>query len=323
MVNELVKLYGGTIAWRSDLHKGTQFTILLPVFNNQFAPSINRGSTSPVHMPEYTADVNEELIEGEATSENHPDTILVVEDNADLRNFIAASLRGQFTILTAKDGQEGVAVAADHIPDLIISDVMMPLMDGIALTESIKADERTNHVPVILLTAKADLASRLEGLHTGVDDYLSKPFSTEELRARVTNLIEQRKKLAAKYRAAALQPAPSGETSLDDKFVLRARMVVEANIDNSAFGVEMMADEMSLSRTQLFRKLKAISGLSPNEFINDIRLQRAADLIRAKADTLTQISYSVGYSEQSYFAKRFRKKFGVTPSEYQTTQASD
>jgi AraC-like DNA-binding protein len=194
---------------------------------------------------------------------------------------------------------------------------MMQVMDGIILTEKIKADERTCHIPVVLLTAKADTASKIEGLLTGADDFLSKPFSVEELRTRVFNLIALRKKLAAKYSTGySASIAAAKEPSLDDKFLARARQIVLDNIGDSAFGVEKMADDIHLSRTQLFRKLKAIAGISPNEFINEIRLQRAAELILSKADTLTQISYSVGFNEQSYFAKRFRKKFGVAPSEY-------
>ena len=194
---------------------------------------------------------------------------------------------------------------------------MMPELDGLRFAQKIKSDERTCHIPVILLTAKADLESRLEGLETGADDYISKPFSTTELRVRIKNLIEQRKKLALKYRARLNAPNPVNyEPSLDEKFLQKAKAIVEKNIGDASFGVEQMADEIHLSRAQLFRKLKAITGISPNEFINDIRLEKAAVLIQAKADILTQISYSVGYNEQSYFAKRFRKKFGVSPREY-------
>jgi YesN/AraC family two-component response regulator len=194
---------------------------------------------------------------------------------------------------------------------------MMPELDGLRFAEKIKCDERTCHIPVILLTAKADLESRLEGLKTGADDYLSKPFSIEELRTRTGNLIDQRKRLAQKYRAALNDPVkPNHEPSLDEKFLQKAKAIVESNLGDPSFGVERMAEEIHLSRAQLFRKLKAITGISPNEFINDIRLEKAAALIKAKADILTQIGYSVGYNEQSYFAKRFRKKFGVSPREY-------
>ncbi len=241
----------------------------------------------------------------------------MVEDNNDLSNFISINLSDSYLILTAKNGEEGLAIAVNSLPSLIISDVMMPQLDGFHFAQKLKSDERTCHIPVILLTAKADLESRLEGLETGADDYLSKPFSTAELRARIKNLIEQRKRLASYYRANlnTLRPSSHG-ASLDEKFLQKVKEIVEKNIGNTSFGVEQMAAEVNLSRAQLFRKLKAITGLSPNEFINDIRLEKAAALIRAKADILTQIGYSVGYNEQSYFAKRFRKKFGVSPKEF-------
>jgi len=326
LVKELLKLSGGQIELLSALNKGTTIKIILPVSKDRIpavavfrdkdinsAAIMGRFNVPAKHLSH--ASIVDELDLDEQTE--HEDTILIIEDNDDLRNFIASALRGRFTTVTARNGDEGFAIAVEQIPDLIISDVMMTVMAGIILTEKIKADERTCHIPVVLLTAKADTASKIEGLLTGADDFLSKPFSTEELRTRVLNLITQRKKLAARYSAGYSFPiAASKEPSLDDKFLARARQIVLDNIGDSSFGVEKMADEIHLSRTQLFRKLKAISGISPNEFINEIRLQKAAELILTKADTLTQISYSVGFNEQSYFAKRFRKKFGVAPGEY-------
>jgi YesN/AraC family two-component response regulator len=253
------------------------------------------------------------------------DSILIVEDNPDLRSFIGGYFQHQFIILNASDGEEGLAIATNKIPTLVISDVMMPKMNGIQLASKLKGDERTSHIPIILLTAKTDGESRIEGLKTGVDDYLAKPFSAEELGVRVNNLIEQRKKLAKKYSNSAniIPEPPPLEASIDDKFMMRAKKVVDASIGDASFGVEKFAEEMHLSRAQLFRKIKALRGISPTEFITNIRLQKAADLIRAKADTLTQISYSVGFNEQSYFAKRFRKKFGVSPSEYGNSSLKD
>ncbi len=244
--------------------------------------------------------------------------ILIVEDNVDLQNYLASILSKQYSVSIAKDGVEGLESACDQIPDLIISDVMMPRMNGIDLLEKIKNNERTSHIPIILLTAKADLESRLKGLKIGADDYLAKPFVVEELFIRIANLLSLRKKLAAKYLGSLSQNSTkvATEPSLDEKFLQKAKMVVERNISDSLFSVESLAEEMHLSRAQLFRKLKAISGLPPNEFINDIRLLRAAEMIKGKVDTLTQISYSVGFNEPSYFAKRFKKKFGMTPREF-------
>jgi signal transduction histidine kinase/DNA-binding response OmpR family regulator len=333
LVKELVNLYQGTIQLTSVLHEGTTLRITLPQTKERlpvfavFMEEISAAgslATKPAAdlLPRHHDEINEEAaLEREGM---HEDTVLIVEDNDDLRNYIASTLQGEFVTLTAKDGIEGYALAVERIPDLVISDVMMPNLDGMGLTEKLKADERTSHIPVVLLTAKADRGSKIEGLQTGADDYLSKPFSSEELRIRIANLIEQRKKLAIIYRAGySVAAAPPKEPSLNDKFLMKAKQLVEDNIADPGFGVEKMAEDMHLSRAQLFRKLKAIAGLSPNEFINEIRLQKAAHLILSKADTLTQIGYAVGFNEQSYFAKRFRKKFGVAPSEYSKKNAPE
>ena len=323
LVHELVKLYGGRISLESNINVGTAFFVTLPITENRFPPS---SFSERVQDDDTTRTLQSEIITQEApragegdveVSMQKEDVILIIEDSDDLRNFISGNLSDLFHTEVAKNGEEGLEMAINHLPSLIISDVMMPELDGFRFVQKIKSDERTCHIPVILLTAKADLESRLEGLETGADDYISKPFSTTELRVRIKNLIEQRKKLALKYRARLNAPNPvSYEPSLDEKFVQKAKAIVEKNMGDPSFGVEQMADEIHLSRAQLFRKLKAITGISPNEFINDIRLEKAAVLIQAKADILTQISYSVGYNEQSYFAKRFRKKFGVSPREY-------
>jgi signal transduction histidine kinase/DNA-binding response OmpR family regulator len=326
LVHELVKLCGGSIELHSVVDTGTTISVKLPI-NQDRHFSQTSVDDEAIFKDDISADFliheiqmeeEEEESKSREIETSHPESILVVEDNTDLRNFILSILSDHYTTIAARDGEEGFAIAAEQMPDLIVSDVMMPKLDGLELTQKIKTDERTSHIPIVLLTAKADHASRMDGFKTGADDYVAKPFAIDEFLVRVANLIDQRKKLAFKYMkglSASIAVAPH-TPSLDEKFLQRAKQIVQTNIGNSGFGVEQMAHEILLSRAQLFRKLKAITGLSPNEFINDIRLQTAADLIRAKADTLTQISYSVGYSEQSYFAKRFRKKFGVSPSEY-------
>lgn len=314
LVNELVKLHRGEINLTSQVNQGTTIFIVLPL--GKEANVENVPEMQPlISLPELSETTTEQ-------EELQSETILIVEDNPELRTFIASCFKSQYNIYTACDGEEGLMLAIAHIPDLIISDVMMPKIDGIALSNLIRSDERTSHIPLILLTAKVDMGSRMEGLRTGADDYLSKPFSTEELQVRVANLIEQRKRLVAKFRQdIAVAISQPKELTLDERFIQRAREIVEASIGDTGLGVEKLADEMHLSRTQLFRKFKALIDTPPSEFINDIRLKRAAELIEAKADTLAQISYSVGFNEQSYFAKRFRKKYGVSPSEYAESHA--
>ena len=325
LVQELVKVYGGRISMKSEINKGTAITITLPIAEAKFAVSALE-KTNHEHISTHRTEIvpldirdnSEAYVDVKAI---HDDVVLIVDDNEDIRNFISATLGKHFQTITAKNGEEGLAVAIQCIPSLIITDIMMPRMDGFDFARAIKLDERTCHIPIVLLTAKADLESRITGLQTGADDYLAKPFSSTELNVRVTNLIEQRKKLAIKYRTDLNAPSPANHApSLDEKFLQRSKNIVEENLGNPSFGVEQMAKEICLSRAQLFRKLKALTGLSPNEFINDIRLRKAAALILAKTDTVSQIGYAVGYNEQSYFAKRFRKKFGVAPSEYGAKQ---
>lgn len=321
---ELVKLHNGSISLQSEIGKGSVFAIRVPVSREAFdAGQIVEPALSGYTLPALPAvspssEQNERKPhEPKSRGAAQRETVLIVEDNAELRDYMASLLENDYIIYKAPDGAEALACARKVLPSLIISDLMMPRMDGIELTASIKSDERTSHIPVILLTAKSGRESRIDGLKTGADDYLTKPFSVEELTVRVANLIELRRKLAERYRERIRVHVTSAEEmSLDDKFLMKAKEIVEANMEDVLFSVEKMAEEMSLSRTQLLRKLKALTGLAPNDFIRDLRLQKAAEMIRQKADTITQIGYAVGFNDQSYFSKSFKKEFGETPTEY-------
>ncbi|MBS1506474.1 MAG: response regulator [Bacteroidetes bacterium] len=325
LVKELVDLYKGRIHLESQLGEGTSIQVTLPISNEALAHAhFVEGETKVPNTASLPTEMDHAIAEPEEPVDTtDKPTVLIVEDHKELRRYIGSVIHANYSILEATDGEEAWTLAMDKVPDLIISDVMMPRMSGIELCGRIKTDERTSHIPVLLLTAKADFESRMTGLKTGADDYLAKPFSTEELQVRTSNLLEQRRKLAEKYRQqiSAVRVLPvhiesNGELSIDEKFLNKARELVYANLDNTLFGVEAFAAGTNLSRAQLFRKLKAIVGISPNEFINEIRLQRASEMIKAKTDTLSQIAYAVGFNDQSYFAKRFKKKFGVSPSDY-------
>ena len=326
LVKELIKLYHGTISLQSEPGQGTSLTALIPVSKEAFDASVVVDD-GDVRSPFYIGHQTVDLDGNHATSPSllhNKDSILVIEDNNDLREFMAATLQNNnYAVLSASDGEEALQLALKYVPSLVLSDLMMPRMDGMAFTKKIKDDERTSHIPVILLTAKNEPQSRIEGLRTGADDYLTKPFSPDELLVRIDNLISQRKKLALKFRERILvSPTPAPEASLDDKFLDKARTIVDAYLGDYTFTVEQMAEEMNLSRTQLFRKLKALTGLSPNDFIKDIRLKRAAEMIRLKVDIITQIGYAVGFNDQSYFTKCFKKQFGVTPTEFSMMTAT-
>jgi DNA-binding response OmpR family regulator len=245
------------------------------------------------------------------------ETILLVEDNADLRYYIRTNLPSNFRIIEADNGEKGIELALDEIPDLIITDIMMPKADGIELCRKLKTDEKTSHIPIIILTSKSKTDSRLEGLSTGADDYIQKPFDINELLARVMNLIENRKKLREKFSSQILlKPKDILVQSGDDKFLNKVLASAEDHISDVQFSVDGFAREVGMSTAQLYRKLNAVTGYTPNDFMRHMRLQRAADLMDRKAGNVAEVAYQVGFNNLSYFAKCFRDKFGKSPSEY-------
>ena len=211
----------------------------------------------------------------------------------------------------------GLKKSLDKFPDLIISDVMMPVMDGFELCRKLKSDERTSHIPVILLTAKADIDSKVEGLEFGADDYVTKPFDVKELHARAKNLIEQRKILREKFsRMIEVQPGEIAASSMDEQFFRRLLDVFEDHVAQSDFSTEDFAREVGMSRTNLHLKLKALTNQPTHEFLRTLRLKRAAQLLKKSAGNVTEIAYAVGFNNPSYFSKIFRRQFGQTPSEF-------
>jgi len=220
-------------------------------------------------------------------------------------------------VLEARNGQEGLKLAIRHVPDLVISDVMMPKMDGLELCQRLKTEECTSHIPLILLTANANVESKLAGLQTGADDYLTKPFHAEELIVRVSNLIQQRKKLRERYsRELTLQPAAIAVSTVDEKFLEKVLKIMEVNVSNDAFDVEAFGREIGMSRMQLHRKFKALTDQSPGEFIRSYRLKRAAMLLSKNYGNISEVAFSVGFSSLTYFTKCFKDQYGQTPSDY-------
>jgi YesN/AraC family two-component response regulator len=246
---------------------------------------------------------------------------LVVEDNADVREFIKDSLGNAFQIEEAANGEQGVRKAEQIIPDLIISDIMMPKMDGNELTRTLKNDEKTSHIPIILLTAKSEQESKLEGLETGADDYLTKPFDTKELQVRINNLINIRRKLQHKYSSVDFVPVESKKetekklTNLEEKFMNKVMEVIEQHISEEEFSIEQFGKEVGMSRVQLHRKLKALSGKSASNYLRSVRLNKAKMMIAEQKGNISEIAYSVGFSSPQYFTRCFKEEFGFTPSD--------
>ncbi len=243
--------------------------------------------------------------------------VLIVEDNADLRKYISENLLDYYQIQVAENGKEGFAEAIESIPDLVVSDLMMPELDGMEMCRMLKEDEGTSHIPVIMLTAKANRESKMEGLDLGADDYIIKPFDSEELKIRIKNLIDKGKKLREKYRKEFLtDPADKIFPELDDEFLARIKACTKKNLEDPDFNVERLSEEMGLSRTQVYRKLRALTGHTPYEFIRNLRLNAAARMFLKGQKNITSVLYMVGFSTPSHFTQCFRDLYGLNPSEY-------
>jgi YesN/AraC family two-component response regulator len=244
-------------------------------------------------------------------------SLLIVEDNSDVRNYIKSNLGNDYKILEAIDGEDGWNKSVDETPDLIISDVMMPKMDGFKLCDKLKTDERTSHIPIILLTAKATSEDKIEGFETGADDYIMKPFEPKELEARIKNLIEQRKRIHEHFRKQGIIELDQPKiTSLDKKFLQRAFEIISKNLPDSSFSVEAFAENLAVSRSLLYKKIVALTGESPSELIKRIRLTKSADLINKKFGNVSEVALEVGFDNPAYFSECFKKQFGVSPSQY-------
>ena len=323
LVKELVELHRGNVSVQSNLGV-TSFEVQLPLNEDYLTEEekVDPKQTDSVIQPLTNTGSN--ISTTVIIDEEAPDLInegklivLIVEDNQDLRSFIKEILQNDYKVIEAIDGFDGFEKAESFIPDLIVSDVMMPRMDGYDLCKQLKSDEKTNHIPIILLTAKAGRESKLEGLELGADDYLVKPFDEEELSIRIRNLIAIREKLQTKYRhESGLKPNEVKVTSVHQKFLEDLKEVIEKNIDNELFSVNDLGKEMAMSRSQIHRKLKALTNQPATTFIRNYRLHRAADLLGQHAGNVTEIAYQVGFNSQTYFSSCFHELFGCSPSDF-------
>ena len=312
LTKELVELHGGTITVESEEKAFTSFKVVLPILVQ--ATDL---SPSETLSPKITASTpaKEEKTNGLADAS----IVLVVEDNEDLREYIQERLQPSFKVETAENGRVGMDKAKAMIPDLIISDVMMPEMNGIEMCEALKQDIQTNHIPIIMLTAKGEMEDKLAGLEKGADDYLSKPFDARELEIRIKNLVEQRTRLREKFSQTILNTQSSVSSSEKaispgERFLQRMITVIEANMEDEQFNVERMASAMHLSRYQLHRKMKALTGKSISVFIRTIRLKHAHRLLEMKKGNVSEIAFQLGFNSVAYFSKCFTEEFGYSPS---------
>ncbi|MBW1655634.1 hybrid sensor histidine kinase/response regulator transcription factor [Flavobacterium quisquiliarum] len=323
MVKELVEQHHAEITFSSKANEGSTFTLRFKIGHNHFNDDVEILNEEPTAIIEIAKEENT------IQKTNEKVKVLVVEDDLNLRTFIKNVLEEDYEVIEAEDGEDGYQKIVENTPDFVISDIMMPKLNGVDLLKKIRNNIETSHVPVVLLTAKTTIESQLEGMNYGADDYITKPFSVSYLRARIVNLLEQRKRLQSifeNYDKNTLKNEPSPKEDYEpkphlvsdkDEEIMRKIMdCIEENIDNNEFSVEILGSTVGLNRTTLYYKIKSLTGYSPVEFIRDIRIKRAAQLLSDSQLLIKEIADMTGFSDMKYFTKSFKNKYGDTPTEY-------
>jgi len=320
LVQEFISLLKGEIKVNSIQGKGSDFSITIPLGKDHLSMEeyVLMESPSGIVDKQLVTNLKHQVDSGRIKRDQESkERLLIIEDNNDLRKFIGDSLKEKFNILEAENGKTGINIAFTMMPDLIVTDIMMPDLDGIQLCNKLKNDERTSHIPVIMLTAKATTDDRVAGLRSGADDYIIKPFNMSELIVRISNLLVLREKLKLKYnRFYSLHAGKEISRSVDDRFLYKVLGIINKNLRDFSFDVGNLVEHLGMSRTHLTRKLKVLTGLTPGTLIRNIRLEKAAELLLNKGGNVTEVANSVGISNPSSFTKSFRNYFGVSPKDY-------
>ncbi|MCB0549481.1 MAG: response regulator [Phaeodactylibacter sp.] len=323
LIKDLITLMGGTISLESKPGKGSTFTVLLPVSREAVKVEIEQqaveGLATVAQGPVETGKVPAPLLAKPAFAASSSElSLLIIEDNRDIQQYLITLLEPKYTLYLASDGQEGIEMAFEHMPDLIISDVMMPKKDGLEVCDTLKNDKRTSHIPIVLLTAKGSVESRIQGLERGADAYLAKPFNEKELFIRLEKLAELRQLLQHRYQ----QIRPSAETvpaemsasfEKEDAIMAKLQKIVEDHLDDTSFGPAQLCEAMGMSRSHLHLKIKALTNRSTSIFIRTIRLHKAKELLQKGELNVTQVAFEVGFNDLSYFSRTFTEEFGVNP----------
>ena len=346
LTREIVNLHHGKIDVHSQEGKGTEFVIRLPMGYEHLEQDeiVADSETAPYHQEpkqigefdmitedevemdagevDEGVEIEKYAVNGDKTEPQEKNVVLVVEDHRDMRKHIRSPLEPLYTVVEASDGKEGITKAKEIIPDLIVSDIMMPKKDGYELCHELKNDIKTSHIPIILLTAKASEESIIQGLETGADDYITKPFNSKMLITRIRNLIELRRQLQLKIqRQKMLLPDVIEVSSMDEKFLKEFQNIIEVNLSDPDFNVDILCKRLYMGRSTLFTKVKALTGETPNQFILSYRLERAAQLLKEKFGSVTEVAYSAGFSSPVYFSKCFKEKFHQSPSSYLASES--
>jgi DNA-binding response OmpR family regulator len=321
VVKSFVELHKGTINVNSKLGLGTSFRICLPIgkshFNeNQLTTDIKEiKEKQEAYIQEQVDDKNITQDSQQTGKSKASHTLLIVEDNLELQSYLKEELKGEYIIHTAANGFEGLEIAAKVLPDVIITDVIMPKMDGFEFCKKVKTDIKTSHIPLLMLTAKARIDNRIEGVELGADAYMIKPFNLRLLKLRLAQLITSRKLIFDKYFSVISElPENVNTTSIDKVFIEKVLNYINDNISDPNLNVEVLAAEMNLSKSQFYRKIKALTNQTANEFLRNIRLQKAKQILELGSATVGEVSYKVGFSSHSYFTKCFKNYYGVLPT---------
>jgi DNA-binding response OmpR family regulator len=318
ITREFVKLHNGEIFVESEHNQGSCFTVILP---------LQKVDETLFTDTDYHLQHNSDfLMDAEAAKPNQPKeprdikkpTVLLVEDNEDFRFYIKDNLKDAFNIIEAENGKKGWQKALAQHPNLVVSDISMPEMNGIDLCRKIKGDSRTSHIPVILLTAQTGEEQQIKGLETGATDYMTKPFNFEILHSKIKNILSQQEKMRKTYQKQVdVTPTELQVDSPEELFIKKVLLLIDANISNPNFSVEELSSEMFVSRYTLYKKILQMTGKTPNELVRSMRLKRAAQLLETGHLTISQICHKVGFKSQKYFVRTFKAEFNSIPSKYQ------
>jgi len=320
VVKNFIDLHMGIIEVRSEQKKGTEFKILLPLGSKHL--NLSKTDSNSKTNDEIYQQINKSEINLETANngERNKKTVLIVEDNSELRNYLKNELKEDYKVKIAINGKEGLQMAIKFIPDLVISDVMMPIMDGFEMCHKIKNDIRISHIPLLMLTAKGMQIDRVKGIDSGADVYLNKPFNMHVLKAHLSQLISSRQILFNKYYNGVSDKELRNTTSLDKQFITNILEYIHENITDPALNVENLADKLLISRSKLYRKIKALTGNTANEFIKKIRLEKAKQFLENSDYSISEISYKIGFSSPSYFTKCYKIQFGILPTDVRQTE---
>ncbi len=320
LTKELIELHKGNISVNSKKGEGSEFIIQLPLgdFESEKDEFYKLKTDISVQINDFdTTETEEKTPVLNSSGPDKDEIILIVEDNSDVRNYIRELMETDYKVIEASNGEEGLSEANDEIPDLIITDVMMPEMDGFQFCKTVRNNEKTSHIPLVMLTAKAGFEDKIEGLESGIDAYMTKPFKAKELEVQVKNLLKQRKLLRERFsKLTVIKPSEVSAISADQVFLQKAIEKIENHFGDFQFSVEHLAEHLNMSISQLNRKLNALIGQPSGQLIRSLRLQRAADLLKQNSASVSEICYNLGFNDHAYFSRAFKKQFGCSPSAY-------